>query len=561
MGVRVTIAGKIYEAENYSVEEDSTPTSSDDSTGSVGTISFDFVGIENPLLLQGEEVYLADSRKGSTLGFVSSINETDNGRVSIQCQSRLGRLNIFGVQAQPYVGTLGGAFRYYAELAGQIADVLVDEAIEHDPVSFPGWHGELWYNLKQLASSQGCEVALVSGVILLRPLRTRYAVDHRNVARNRSYGGGTLAKAVEVVCYNNTPITNQLVYPPEGWTPETEVITVGAGEEIERTLELSASISSFQAPVMQTFVAQNYNASSVYTIVGDDGLPIQPTQWADYGGRLEISIGEDTTSLDIKFRGAEGIISAKGEPISTFSLALGADFTGNRYSTLRIVGTGVRFRKETIRVRTLVPDQLTGTEVGITIDNPFISNLDQAYQAGVRAAKVYAGEGISIGGEVTSINRLGDSGSVAYPAYSYDQSQHAGRTYAQVATANAGKRYSQIQDTYFELVRNQFDNQLFGNVGGVRVWDRKTLRWYRVRRGGITPATISFDAEDDLVYGDLQGLYNGSSYDDVSSYFVGDSYTIRDRRGMYVADFSGLPEGAFPSLLNFPALDNFPQGV
>lgn len=99
MGVQVKIGGYIYEAESYSVEEESTPTSSDDSTGSVGTFNFTFVGVDNPLLLQDEEVFLADSRKGSTLGFVTRIDETDHGMVRVQCQSRLGRLNIYDVQA------------------------------------------------------------------------------------------------------------------------------------------------------------------------------------------------------------------------------------------------------------------------------------------------------------------------------------------------------------------------------------------------------------------------------------------------------------------------------
>lgn len=561
MGVQVKIGGYIYEAESYSVEEESTPTSSDDSTGSVGTFNFTFVGVDNPLLLQDEEVFLADSRKGSTLGFVTRIDETDHGMVRVQCQSRLGRLNIYDVQAQPFVGTLGDAFKYYNSLAEQYADVWVDESIENNPVTFPGWYGELWFNMKQLAASQNCEIALVSNVILLRPLRTRVAIDDRNVSRSRTYGDTSLARAVEVYAYNNEAITNKLVYPPEGWTPETEVITVGAGEEIERTLELGASISSFQEPVMQTFVSQGHDSSSVYTIVGDDGLPIQPQQWKDFGGRVSFSIEPDTTSIKLRFRGAVGINSGQGQAISTFSLALGADFTGNRYSTLRIVGSGVMFRKELITVRTLVPDHLTGTEVGITIDNPFISNLGDAYTAGVRAAKWFAGEDISLRGEVTSINQLGDSGAASYPSYEFDQDLLDGKTYGQVESDYSGRTYRSIREEYFDLVRDEFENQLFGNTGGARVWDRKTLRWYRLRHGTINPGVISFEADDDLTYEDMADLYVGSLYSDVESYFTGDSYSVRNRRGLFVKDFSVIPDNAFPSPELYPSPDLFPQGV
>src|SRR5699024_3046394 len=149
-------------------------------------------------------------------------------------------------------------------------EILIDEQIVNRPVVFPGWYGEMWYYLKQMASAQDCEIALVSNVILLRPLRQREAVDHRDITSSRTYGNSSLARAVEVYVYQSRPIEGELVYPPEGWTPETEVITVGAGEEIERVLELSASISYFEEPVMQTFVGKDYDESSVYTIVGDD---------------------------------------------------------------------------------------------------------------------------------------------------------------------------------------------------------------------------------------------------------------------------------------------------
>ena len=352
MGVRVRVGSEIFEAESYSVSEDSTPTSSDDSSGSVGTISFTFKGVDNPFLLDGKEVSLVDTRRGSTVGFVAGVTEQDNGTSTVSCQSRLGRLNIYDVQAQPFNGNLRDAFLYYLSLAGQTTEVLVDEQIALRPVSFPGWYGELWFHLKKLAAAQDCEIALVSNVILLRPLSIREAIDHRNISRTRTYGGTNLARAVEVFYYDNHPIENEPVYPPNGWTPEVEVITVGAGETIERSIELSASVTYIEPPVMQTFVAQGYSGSSVYTIVGDDGLPIQPAQWFDRGGNLTITINPDTTSLTVTVTGPAEIRNAKGEPISTYSVALGSDFTGNRYSTLRLVGTGTAFNKQPLRVRT-----------------------------------------------------------------------------------------------------------------------------------------------------------------------------------------------------------------
>lgn len=558
MGVRLTIDGKIYEAVTYSVQEDSTPTSSDDSTGSVGQITFDVVGVEFPFLLEGKEVSLADTRRGVTVGTVTQVKETDNGRASITCLTRLGKLNIYDVQAQPYSGTLRGAFLTYAALAEQTVDVAVDDQIAARQVVLQGWHGELWFHLKQMAAAHDCEVSLVSGVILLRPLRSREVIQHRDITRGRTYGGQSLARAVEVYQYNNRTISNELVYPDQGWTPETEVLTVGEGETSERVLELSASITYLQPPVMQTFVSQGYRSSSVYTIVGDDGFPIVPAQWRDAGGRLDIVINPDTTSLTVTLTGAKGIRSTRGGFISTFSVALGADFTGNRYSTLRLVGTGVAFQKEKIRVRTCVKDQLTGTDVGVTIDNPFLSTANEAWAAGVKAARWFAGEKMELNGTVSAVNQLGDTGSAAYPKYEFDQAKHQGKTYGQVQTESAGTTYDDILQAYFDLVRSDFNNQVFGNVNGARVWDRKTRRWYRTRSATVVPGPISFSAEDDLLHDDLQGKYDPVTYADEAALFLGRTYSERDRLGL-LGDFGPTPATAsFPSSNLFPALDLFP---
>lgn len=533
MGIRVRIGANDYEAESYSVREESTPTSSEDSSGSVGTLDFSFKGVKDPLLLEGLTVSLLDTRRGTTIGYVSSVTENDRGSASVTCLSRLGRLNIYDVQAQPFSGTLQDAYRYYLNLAEQTTDILVDPSIASRPVVFPGWNGELWFHLKQMAAAQDCEIALVSNVILLRPLRSREAIDYRNISRSRSHGGTQLARAVEVYSYNNRPITNELVYPPGGWVPEVEVIAVSAGQTVVRNIDLSASVSYIEQPIMGTFVDQSYITSSVYTIVGDDGIPVQPQQWRDFGGSLEVAINPDTVSLSVTVIAPVGIMSSKAEPISTFSVALGSDLTGNRYSTLRIIGTGVAFDRQVQRVRTCVPDQLTGTDVGITIDNPFLSTIDQAYGAGVKAARWYAGESMSLDGAVTSINRLGDSGAANYPKYSFDQSQWAGKTYAQVQTANAASTYQSIEDAYYAITRDDFDNQVFGNAGGVRVWDETSKRWYRNRSSQITTSDVTIQCDDDLTHFDVDGKYEYVTYATEKALFAGRTYSQRDRLGLY----------------------------
>lgn len=517
MGFLLEVDGRDIPLAGFSVSEASTPLAAGDSSGQVGTISLQVKKADldafplatkqpyhrfGPQLLAGKSVRLTDSRKGYTVGTVTSVSDPRNGIYTLSCESRLGLLNVYGVQAGPFQGTLSGAFEYYLQLANVTSGLLVDPDIALDPVVFPGWEGELWFNLKQMAAAIDADISLVSGVILMRPIRKRVATTGRDVSRSLELSGQT-AQFVEVYQYNNRPITNKLVYPPGGWSEDVSVINVNAGEYVEEVIELSASVSSIQQPVMQTFVSREHDTSSVFTVVGDDGLPIIPAQWAAAGGSLSVDINPNTTSLTVKIQAPISRITNKdGEAVGVYSISLSSDSSTGRYSTLRIVGSGVSFDKQLHRIATGVSAAETGTEVGVTIDNPFLSTTGQVFRAGGRAAKMYAGKTLSISGVVTAVNRLGDSGASEYPTYAEVQAQVSPRTYAQDKAFHAGLTYAGVQDYYFDQVRNNFENQVFGNVNGARIWDAPTRRYYRIREATLNPDTISFSADDDFTYED-----------------------------------------------------------
>lgn len=570
MGFRVDIEGLKVEIENYSVTEASTPLAAGDSSGQVGTFSITlpipdeyvllgtavegfgygegpygegpyggdtFVGIPNspwkvirqvgPQVLIDKSVRILDSRKGFTLGTITAATESrDGGSIQLTGISRLGSLNVYGIQAQPFVGSLREAFEYYLSLADLTVDIFVDDAIGDREVIFPGWTGELWYYLKMMAAAQDCDISLVSGVILLRGIRQRIATSNRDVTRSISTGSNTLAQSVEVYQYSNREITNELVYPPGGWDPNVQVLTVNAGETTEYTLELSASVSSIQQPTMVMSVAQNYESSSVYTIVADDGLVVSPALWASGGGSFSIWIDEDTTHLRVRLTGATNIPTTAGNVAAqNFSVALGADTTGNRYSTLRIVGTGVGYTKVKKRIRTGVSASKTSTEVGVTIDNPFISTVNDLYRAGTRAAKQYGGATMSLSGSVIAINRRGDSGVATYPSYGQVQTaletELGSPSYADVQTyyGTLGVvTYEDVRQHWFDVFRDDDTDQVFGNAQGARIYDRRSRRWYRIRDASLTPGGISIgSADDDLIHSDIQGLYDELTYGDVQT--------------------------------------------
>lgn len=551
MGFRVDIDGLKIEVEDYSVGEASSPLAAGDSSGAVGTFSVtlpvpdEYVTISpgtpatpwrtirevGAQILVDKTVRIEDSRKGFTLGTIKESSESqDGGTIQITGTSRLGSLNVYGIQAQPFVGTLRNAFTYYLGLADVTTDLFVDDEIGDRPVVFPGWTGELWYYLKLMAAAQDCDISLVSGIILLRAIRKRIATNDRDTARTVNAGSNTLAESVEVYQYNNRSITNELVYPPGGWDPSVQVLTVNAGETTTYTLELSASVSSIQTPVMQTFVGSSYNSSSVYTIVADDGLAVDPGLWVARGGSFSVTIADDTTHLSVELTGAVGIPTSTGSEAQNFSVALGADTTGNRYSTLRIVGSGVGYNKEKKRIRTGVPASRTATEVGVTIDNPFISTVNDLYRAGTRAAKRFAGASMSLTGAVIGINRRGDSGVVSYPTYEQVQTSLGAVTYGGSETFYSGLgliSYEDVRQYWFELFRDDDSDQVFGNAQGARIFDRRSRRWYRIREASLTPGGISISsADDDLNNGDIEGLYSDLTYGGVQSLL--DAFTYRE---------------------------------
>lgn len=479
MGTRVKVNGYVFPIHEWSVTEDATPLAAGDTSGGTGSLTFtilepdpDVEYVQDTgvkwLLTYGHNVLLdksvsfSDTFWGSVSGTIESVQRSSPGKITVSARTDLNQLNAYNVTAQPFVGTLGGLLRYYVSLAGTSLPVTVDSALDARPVQVPGWQGELWYYLKQLAVAENFEIALVSGGIVFRQLRQQTVPPGGFKSKGGDLPVPTLAQKVEVYQYNNYAITNELVYPPGGWRPEVEVMNVNAGEDAEYTLDLSASVSSIQQPTMTTFVSESHSSSSVYTIIANDGRPVLASMWAAHGGKLSVEINPDTTSLTVKLRGAMGIPLSTGGSASNFSVALSSDTTGSRYSTFRIVGTGVAYNPVKRSFRTGLTAQETGTEVGITIENIFLGDKNQAYGAGVRAAVQYAGPLPTLSGETQSPVPRGVTPS--------------------------------------------------GNSNGARYFDQVSRRPYRVRSVSGGPAGANIQGDDDLLHDDQESYRVGLAY-------------------------------------------------
>lgn len=443
MGIKLEIGGKSYEVTDYGTSEDSTPLSVGDSSGGIGSIDFSIRNVRNPFLLQGKDFRLTDSRRGSTRGQIDSVEPvrgTDLTRIS--CYSRLDKLNVYNVQAQPFRGTLEEAFLYYLKLANVTTDIWVDEEIRSKPVVFPGWFGELWFNFKNLAAAHNCEIALVGDVILMRKLRTRDAHRGRLIDSSVSFGGGSTALNVEVYRYDTRWTDNDLIYPPDRTGEGLSVISAGAGEETEYTLDLSetASIATLKPLEYRMNIGKTaFGSTSMYSVCTDDGTQLSEAAFLRNGGSIEAIINEDTTSVTIKFRAPTGLVNKDGEPVSTYTIGRGDGTTSNRYSTLRLWGSGAIYTKDLLRTPTGLTPAETSTEVGVTIDNPFITDANDQFNAASRLAASFRGESFGLRGTTTRVNpRYDDESSKNYAKYSDVQAAYAGMTYAEVVTYITG---------------------------------------------------------------------------------------------------------------------------
>ena len=526
MGIKVEIGGERFYIQDYTVTEDSTPIAGDDTTGGVGTLELVLPLHPSPFTLIDQEVRLTDTKRGYTLGRVREINESDDGaNMTVTCQSRLTYLNIYDVQAQPFSGTLREAFEYYCSLAGVELGVITDDRVALREVSFPGWYGELWFNLKLMAASQDCEIALVSGIMVLRPLRTNEAIEYQDLARGRTYGGVTISRNIEIYQYNNRYVSGGLIYPGRAWNAEESPLSVEAGGYAEFDIELSASVNYVQQPQATNKADINvaYSDTSVYCLTGNDDESITAEKWNAYGGWVKVEIGEDTKTLKIRIQAPKGLKDSKGEDHTTINLAITAMKDGPLIPFLRVVGSGVFFEKTLNTFPTCAPEDLITTDVGITIDSPFIGSSEEAFRTGIRAARMYSGEGLTLSGTVSALNQRGVTGEILYASYGDEQDYVDGKTYEQVEDQVATEAPPGTYGSWEEFIGQKFgradnlENQLFGNLGGTRVWDRKTGRYFRVRTSTVSGSsgTISFDADDDTTYRDIVNIHRGKTYQQV----------------------------------------------
>lgn len=500
---------------SYNVTEDSTPLDPADSSGGTGTITFgakEDPAHDGSILLLNDIINLSDTGSGTTTGKVNGVSAS-NGVAMVTADGRLNLLNSAG-DIPAVDGTLDEAVHEILGLAGITTGIFVDASLQGIPVKSRGGNKNYWFMLKEMCSALQVEIALVSNNVVVRPPRERTAFMGKITSESHSVKNIELAQFVEVAYYNYTQVSSSMVYPYGGWNSDVSVYQVDAGETRTINLPVDVALSALSQPTMVSSVSQYYSGpTSVYAIAGNDGLPISPALWASGGGALTLAIGEDGESIDVTVTG----MSEPGYAPYQIAMSSGAS---NYYSSLRIMGTGLGFRRELIRVPTGAPAEKTSQEVGVTIDNPWVNTKGDAYAAAFRAGGRYASPQQSVEISATFINRAGESGSYVYPTFADFNPTVSGATFATFDSGWVGQSFSDFNDYQFSLVQGDFTNQVFGNVGGARIPFRQAV--YRIRsatisQNGITTAT----AESDTLFSDFNPAWVGEDFASFNSWFAG----------------------------------------
>jgi len=549
MAVEVTVtgtssyAGVTTNLTDYSVVEDATPLDPASNNGGVGQLTTSIV--ENPsakgtITLIDDVLTLSDGAKGTTTATVTGI-DASNGIASLTADSRMSVL-LSTRSASPQFLTMEQTFRYYLGLAGITTGIVFeapgDSSYRYSanlPIPTPGWTDVIFDKLRQFAIVCGAEISLVSNNIVFRPLRTRVAESRRDTAAALTVKRGQIARAIEVVYYQNSYKVNGQVYPKNGvWTEDTPVYQVDAGETLEVNIPVSASLLSIIQPTCVAYVGR-YDTGSVYSVVGQDGLAIVPAQWTRNGGSVKVAIGEDPATIDLTITGAQ---TTQGP----FRIAVGAG-TSDAYSSLRLQGTGTYFDKQTLTIPTGVPDSDTPQRIGITVDNPYISTIADAYDLGIRTAGRYSGYEQSLSVSSTGINRADVSNNLRYPTFTefgagVDGKAPVwnGQTFDAFNATWAGKTFDDFNAYYYEVVRSDFANQAFGNIAGARRRFRDAF--YRIDTATTNPTGVNYSATSDTVFNDFRNTWQLAVLED----FVGPGITPKTTAYTF-DDFAAIQAG------------------
>lgn len=507
---------------DYSVQEDATTIDASNYNGGFGQISISAVKTPDSKFALNKTLRLEDAVQGKVTGTVRDITTNDQ-QVTFVADSIIGLFNSYQ-EVGPYSGTLTGLIQHYMDIVGITnaleipGTTLIDGypgPLGDRPVKALGFSGNMWDQIKRFLVAQRLEMAQVYDKVVVRNLRVNTATLDRSTSLGEQVNTQTLSKLIEVNYYNlvEQPGYAQEFYPVPS-QGEPTIYQVDAGEEREFSVPLDGSMYAVNQPTMIDFVQNRPypGTNGVYSVVGNDDLPIQPLQWAAQGGWLRASVSPDGNTLTIRVKGM------RNTALQPYRIAMSSG-GGTYYNSLHITGEGITSTKETLTLYTGAPPHSTGEDVGITIDNPNISTLAEAYTAGLVAAGTYAGPNYVLSGTVVGLNRPdADQSAVTatmkdFNQWWYDQAYpNSMSQFNGVWTPDLMADWNAFWEEY---ISNSFANQAFGQAIGARILTEDIN--FRISSTTTGPGGVQFTATEDTMQADFNDVWVGATMEDFNN--------------------------------------------
>lgn len=514
MAVIITIGGKsTFTTNTYQVTEDATPIDPSSTNGGTGTFTIGTNELTGDKGIINQMLMLSDGAQGITQGSIDTSGG-DSTILTLTGSSLLNSLNAT-VTANPYSGTLGGAFAYYLGLVGITTGFLVDSTITSRAVVFPGWYANAWDQMKQLCAGQQVEVTLVSDLIVMRPIRQNVAQTYRDETLTWNMDQSAIAQEVNIFYYNSVANATGLAYPLSGASVGAQIYQVDANETLVVNIPLTpsstdgtgtgSSLASVLQPVATDNVAEFYTGStSVYSIIDQNNNAYPAAKWVAGGGSVSVAIGSDTQSLVVTINGPSDT------SLAPYRLALPVDITNQEFfNTLNIVGNGVFYNKKLLTVPTGLSLAQTANVSGAVMDDFAINTYQDAVTASLSALASAVGPVNTIQVSTHGINTKGNAQNYTLVTFGQFDAVFGGHTFG-FADTLLTPTFAAADAYLFSLVKSSFTNQAFGNVAGARRFYDNS--WYRITSATLTPDGVQYAAVMDNTFADWDAVWGSKTF-------------------------------------------------
>jgi hypothetical protein len=427
---------------SYSYSEDASPLEPSNLQGGAGQVSVTVIGDEGPRGTQiavNNNIQVTDSEFGVVTFRARQIN-IGEASATISGETIQYRLN--STRTAAAVGgnaaTLLSAIIYYCGLVDIVPSFATNfmDKLGAISVNFPGWTGNVWEHLKMLCAAVPLdeddntfmEMYIEDDQLWFREgATTSIDLSEYVIDKSLSIDSYDAAKEVEVFNYNTSYGVNKVVQEQAGndtiFTLSknatfSDSMQVNAGETLVKRFKINASLTEVKQPEVVASIATlpfpETHEKGQYVVVGYDDYRINPNQWTDQGGKLEVRLTENFDEIEVIITAPPSVEmpTADGElqEVTFAPYKIGVESSGDTdYPAIYLVGTGVFFNKTSSKFVTGASEDYVAEISSSSIDNPFITNRRVQVDRGVAAAQAIMGPKMEISGSIATGVSFGEN--------------------------------------------------------------------------------------------------------------------------------------------------------